>query len=91
MQSSRGSATPTIFRTSRLCWQRSFRKIGGATREKMLRHAVGQYIAHYHEERDHQSLENRIIEAGEEVGRTEGEIVCDERLGGMLRYYRRAA
>ena len=32
MQSSRGCATPTIFRTSQFCWQRSLRKIGGATR-----------------------------------------------------------
>jgi hypothetical protein len=34
-------------------------------------------------------LENRIIDPGEEVGRTEGEIVCHERLGGLLRYYHR--
>jgi hypothetical protein len=59
--------------------------------EKMLRRAVREYLAHYHEERNHQSLGNRIIEPSEEVGRAEGEIVCDERLGGMLRYYRRAA
>gem|GEM_PF-2472595 len=36
-------------------------------------------------------LKNRIIDPGKEVGRSEGEIVCDERLGGLLRYYRRAA
>ena len=59
--------------------------------EKMLRNAVRQYLEHYHTARNHQSLGNRIIEPGEEVGRSEGEIVCDERLGGMLRYYRRAA
>ena len=59
--------------------------------EKMLRRAVREYLDHYHQERNHQSLGNRIIGPGEEVGRTEGEIVCDERLGGILRYYRRAA
>lgn len=59
--------------------------------EKMLRRAVQEYLVHYHQERNHQSLGNRIIEPGEEVGRTDGEIVCDERLGGLLRYYRRAA
>ena len=59
--------------------------------EKMLRRAVREYLDHYHQERNHQSLENRIIEPGEEVGHTEGEIVCNERLGGILRYYRRAA
>jgi putative transposase len=59
--------------------------------EKMLRHAVREYLAHYHEERNHQSLADRIIDPCEEVGRTEGDIVCEERLGGILRYYRRAA
>ncbi len=41
------------------------------------------------EERNHQSLENRIIDPGEEVGREEGVIECRERLGGMSRYYYR--
>jgi hypothetical protein len=50
---------------------------------------VGEFLVHYHEERNHQSLENRIIDPGEEVGRGEGVIDCRERLGGMLRYYRR--
>ncbi len=59
--------------------------------EKMLRNAVRQYLEHYQRARNHQSLGNRIIDPGEEVGRSDGEIVCDERLGGMLRYYRRAA
>ena len=57
--------------------------------DKSLRNAVRQYLEHYHTQRNHQSLENRIIEAGEEIGRCEGEIECCERLGGMLRYYYR--
>ena len=57
--------------------------------EKSLRNAVRQYLEHYHAERNHQGLENRIIEPGEEVGRCEGTIECRERLGGMLRYYYR--
>ena len=59
--------------------------------EKMLRHAVREFLAHYHKERNHQSLGNRIMEPGEEVGLAEGDIICNGRLGGMLRYYRRAA
>jgi transposase InsO family protein len=59
--------------------------------EKMMRQAVGQYIIHYHEERNHQSLGNNIIEPGEEVGWSDGEIICDERLGGLLQYYHRRA
>ena len=59
--------------------------------EKMLRHAVHEFLAHYHEERNYQSLENEIIDPGEEIGRAEGVIDCRERLGGMLRYYYRNA
>jgi hypothetical protein len=42
-------------------------------------------------ERNHQGIGNEIIEAGDEVGRTIGEIQCNERLGGMLKYYYREA
>jgi transposase InsO family protein len=59
--------------------------------ENMLRNAVRQFLAHYHAERNHQSLDNKIIHPGDEVGRHEGEILCRERLGGILRYYYRDA
>ena len=60
--------------------------------ETSLRNAVRQYLDHYHVERNHQSLQNRIIEPGEEVGRRDGVVQCQERLGGILRYdYRDAA
>jgi len=43
-------------------------------------------------ERNHQGLDNSLIEPGNEVGRVEGRVVCRNRLGGMLRYcYRQAA
>jgi hypothetical protein len=32
-----------------------------------------------------------LIEAGEEVGRTVGDVRCREHLGGLLRYYYRQA
>ena len=51
--------------------------------------AVVGFLAHYHAERNHQRLDNRLIEPGEEVGSTAGEVACRERLGGMLRYYYR--
>ncbi|MFC1596995.1 integrase core domain-containing protein [Planctomycetota bacterium] len=59
--------------------------------EKMLRTAVRQFLEHYHGERDHQGLDNKIITPGDEVGRQDGEIKCHERLGGLLRYYHRDA
>ena len=59
--------------------------------EQSLRNAVSQFLAHYHMERNHQGLGNRLIEEGSEVGRTTGEVQCRERLGGLLRYYYRSA
>ena len=59
--------------------------------ESSLRNAVGQFLSHYHQERNHQGLGNKIIDPREEVDQADGEIECRERLGGMLRYYHRSA
>ena len=59
--------------------------------ENSLRRATISYLAHYHQERNHQGLNNRIIEPGGEVGRGSGVVNCRERLGGTLRYYYRDA
>jgi putative transposase len=59
--------------------------------EKSLRNAVGTFLYHFHTERNHQSLANRMIEPGEEVNRRDGDVLCREPLGGMLRYYYRKA
>jgi putative transposase len=61
--------------------------------EPMLRHAVEQYIAHYHKERPHQGIGNVIpfpsdIEPDKPAN---GTVECRERLGGLLRYYHRKA
>ena len=56
--------------------------------EGSLRRAVEQFCQHYHRERNHQGLENKIIEP--EFGSVEeGQVGCRERLGGLLRYYYR--
>ena len=59
--------------------------------ERSLRNAVSEFLLHYHTERNHQGLENRIIDPGEEVGSSTGEVQCRERLGGLLNYYHRQA
>jgi putative transposase len=59
--------------------------------ESSLRKAVVEFLAHYHAERNHQGLNNRLIAPGEEVGRKHGEVECRERLGGLLNYYYRRA
>ena len=59
--------------------------------EASLRRALREFGEHFHHERDHQGLANRIIDAGDEVGRKDGELSCRPRLGGLLRYYYRDA
>ncbi len=59
--------------------------------ENSLRNAINEFLTHYHRERTHQGLGNRLIDPGEEVGVTEGSISCRQRLGGLLRYYYRQA
>jgi putative transposase len=54
-----------------------------------LQHAISQYVVHYHEERAHQGIGNERIERADAL--RDGEVVCDERLGGLLKCYRRAA
>jgi putative transposase len=51
---------------------------------------VEEFCAHYHEERNHQGLENKLIEANFVPGEA-GELKSPERLGGLLRYYHREA
>ena len=59
--------------------------------EGALRRAVSEFVLHYHTERNHQSLGNKIIQPEFSEFPCAGEIHCRERLGGMLRYYYRAA
>ncbi len=59
--------------------------------ENMLRNTVRQFLEHYQTERNHRLLDNKIIEPDNNVGQTTGEIICRERLGGILRYYHRTA
>ena len=56
-----------------------------------LRRAINSYLTHFHGERNHQGLDNRLIEPENGVGERSGEVVCRERLGGMLKYYYRKA
>jgi putative transposase len=59
--------------------------------EKSPRNAIVTFLDHFHTERNHQGLANRVIEPGEEISRRDGDVLCRERLGGMLRYYYRKA
>jgi putative transposase len=56
-----------------------------------LRRAVTEYIDHYHGERNHQALDNRLICAPAVVAANDGEIRRHARLGRMLNFYHREA
>ena len=57
--------------------------------EAHLRKAVLEYADHYHGERNHQGLDNELIERRMRIAT--GPVERQERLGGLLNYYRRAA
>jgi putative transposase len=59
--------------------------------EGSLRKVIHEFVEHYHHERNHQGLGNRLII--EEEPRTDktGVVQCHQRLGGMLNYYYRQA
>ena len=59
--------------------------------ERALQSAATCFLEHFHAERNHQGIGNRLIAPGAEAGRTSGRIACHERLGGLLRYYYRKA
>ncbi len=59
--------------------------------ERHLRRIVSEYVEHYHFERNHQGLGNRLIDRPAGCLGSGGPVECHERLGGLLRYYERAA
>jgi transposase InsO family protein len=59
--------------------------------ERHLRHAVKEYTEHYHVERNHQGIGNRLVDDQRAVLDSSGRIERRERLGGLLNYYCRAA
>jgi transposase InsO family protein len=60
--------------------------------EPSLRHALKEYMAHYHAERPHQGKGNVVLlPAPTPSLQRKGPIRCRERLGGLLKYYDRDA
>jgi putative transposase len=59
--------------------------------EGSLREAIHAFVAHYHRERNHQGLGNRLIMKNEQGVDSSGAIQCPQRLDGMLNYYYREA
>src|SRR6202140_2342810 len=61
--------------------------------EGPLSRVLSEYSRHYHHERNHQGKGNQLLfpDASEKGTPQSGEIECRYRLGGLLKYYRRAA
>jgi putative transposase len=61
--------------------------------ESSLRRAITQFLEHYHHERNHQGKANLLLfrAPGELRPPDRALITCRERLGGLLKYYCRAA
>jgi transposase InsO family protein len=60
--------------------------------ESALRHALQEYVEHYHHERNHQGKGNVLLfPSFGQRSQSEGLIQCRERLGGLLKYYEREA
>jgi putative transposase len=72
--------------------------------ERHMDHVCAEYLAHYHQHRPHQSLDNTPITAPKKRGRPKmrpgnladeivplGEVRCEQRLGGLLKSYSRCA
>jgi putative transposase len=58
--------------------------------ERHFRRALAEFVAHYHGERNHQGLDNRLI-VGTPVIDIASRVRRHPRLGGLLNFYERAA
>jgi transposase InsO family protein len=60
--------------------------------EASLRHALTQYVEHFHHERNHQGKGNVLLFPVVSPGTARrGPVQCRERLGGLLKYYEHEA
>ena len=60
--------------------------------EASLRRAIREYMTHYHHERNHQGVGNRLLGAAiVDAPDGGGKVQRRSRLGGMLNYYAREA
>ncbi len=80
------------------CMERWFRSLKSECLDRMvffgrksLEHAVREYVENYHAERNHQGLDNELIEPVNDPDSVADRIECRERLGGLLKYYHRRA
>jgi len=59
--------------------------------ERSLRRSVAEFVSHYHEERNHQGKDNVLLFPSAKAQSNSGKIRCDERIGGLPKFYHRRA
>ena len=61
--------------------------------EASLRRALGEFLKHYHHERNHQGKDNLLLfpAPAPPPSRPNSALTCHERLGGLLKFYQPAA
>ncbi len=63
--------------------------------EAHLRYLLSEFLSHYHQTRPHQALGNAPLfgppSPAEGPPPDPAEVVCQERLGGLIKYYSRKA
>jgi hypothetical protein len=60
--------------------------------ERSLRGAIHEFVEHYHHERNHQNVSNRVLFPATTTTAHSGRPVARRpRLGGLLKYYHRPA
>jgi hypothetical protein len=59
--------------------------------EESLRKAIQNFLLHYHAERNHQGRGNKLLFPRAAEFPERGIVRCQERLGGLLKYYHREA
>ena len=55
--------------------------------ERHLRQAEPEFTEHYHVERNHQGLDNELVDDPRGASDTDGDVERRTRLGGVLNYY----
>jgi len=59
--------------------------------EAHLRRVLREFLEHYHHERNHQGLDNALIDPGAGPVNDNGPVLRKQRLGGLLSFYHRGA
>jgi putative transposase len=60
--------------------------------ERALHYMLTEYVAHFHQERNHQGKGNVLLfPSSRDSSQSDGPMQCRARLGGRLKYYERTA